>query len=117
MNKPFASLLFVACLGLANTAGLQAQAEPAPESGETTLAVLEGPLSREALNEIRLTLAEQDVKFNYGHFQFHPTTGALFGVEIFMVVEGVEYRDFFEFPTEDCTLRILKESGFRMEGC
>lgn len=117
MIKPIASFLMAACLSTFCPSTLPAQVEQVDGAAETTLAVLEGPLSREALNDIRIALAEVDVKFNYGHFQFHPATGDLFGVEIFLVIEGVEYRDYFEFPTQDCSLRILKESGFRMEGC
>lgn len=89
----------------------------APSPSETTLATIEGPLSRENLNAVRLAMADQDVKFNYGNFRFHPQSGDLIGAELFMVIDGVEYREYHEFTSSSCVLRILKESGFRMEGC
>lgn len=88
-----------------------------PEIEETVLASVEAPLSREALNETRLNLESQNIKFNYGNFQFHPQSGALIGVELHMEVEGEVFREYFEFPTDNCVLRIVKESGYRMEGC
>lgn len=111
------SLLVTAALCSFMVSPMTTNAQEAPVAQETTLATIEGPLTREGLNEVRLVLAEEDVKFNYGNFQFHPQTGDLVGCEFYLVVNGQEYRDYFDFTSEDCVLRILKESGFRMEGC
>ena len=111
------SLLVTAAFCTLMVFPMTANAQEALAAQETTLATIEGPLTRESLNEVRLELAEEDVKFNYGNFQFHPQTGDLVGCEFYLVVNGTEYRDYFDFTSEDCVLRILKESGFRMEGC
>ena len=118
MNTSYVRGLMAACafVLLSIPGSISAQSD-APASSETTLATIEGPLSREGLNEVRLAMAEQDIKFNYGNFRFNPQDGQLIGAELFLVVDGVEYREYHEFTTSTCVLRILKESGFRMEGC
>ena len=118
MNKSFARGLMAAfAFVLLNIPGSTMAQGEVPESSETALATIEGPLSREGLNEVRLSLAEEDIKFNYGNFRFHPQDGQLIGAELFLVIDGVEYREYHEFTSDTCVLRILKESGFRMEGC
>ncbi len=74
-------------------------------------------MSREALNEVRLALADQGVRLNYGNFQFHPQTKEMIGAELSMIVDGVAFKDYVEFVSPTCVLRITKESGFSLEGC
>ena len=118
MKFPFTSPLMATCLFalLSMPFSASAQAEVTPET-ETVLSVFEGPMSREALNEVRLTLAEQGVRLNYGNFQFHPQTKAMVGAELSMVVDGVSFKDYVEFVSPSCILRITRESGFSLEGC
>jgi hypothetical protein len=89
----------------------------APSEPETVLGILEGAMSREVLNEVRLALADQGVRLNYGNFQFHPQTQEMIGAELSMVVDGVAFKDYVEFVSPTCILRITKESGFNLEGC
>ena len=66
MNKSFARGLMAAfAFVLLNIPGSTMAQGEVPESSETALATIEGPLSREGLNEVRLSLAEEDIKFNY----------------------------------------------------
>ncbi len=108
------SVCLIALLSMPISAVAQSDASSATE---TTLAVIEGSLSREALNEVRLSLNEQGVRLNYRNFQFHPQTKELIGTEIHMIVDGVEFKKYVEFVSPTCILRITKESGFSLEGC
>ena len=106
------SLIALLSMPLATVAQSEVQAET-----ETVLGVLDGPLSREALNEVRLSMAEQGIRLNYGNFQFHPQTKEMIGAELSMIVDGVTFKDYVEFVSPTCTLRITKEAGFNLEGC
>ncbi len=113
--KPLCIALITVALCTVTT-NTQAQAE-ATQAQETVLATLEGPVTREALNETRIALDAQGVQFHYGNFHFHPQLGTIVGFELHMVIDGQEYRDYVDAPTESCTLKVIKESGFRVEGC
>lgn len=118
MKRSISSKLFTACLfGVLSAPAATFAQDATPTTPETVLTVVEAPLSRESLNEVRLMLAEQDIRFNYGNFQFHPQSGDLIGAELFMVIEGQEYREYVEFVTPTCKLQVVRETGFRMEGC
>ena len=110
----FTTLCLATALSVPAVGWTQTEAENAEE---TTLATVEGPLTREVLNSTRIALQEQGVRFQYGNFQFHPESGNMLGAEIHMVIDGVEYQEVFQFTSANCKLRIIKESGFRMEGC
>ena len=84
---------------------------------ETIVATLEGELTRESLNETRIALQELGIRFQYGNCQFAPGTQNMIGTEIHMVIDGVEYHEFFEFNSPTCKLQVIRETGFRMEGC
>ncbi|MDB4676208.1 hypothetical protein OAH93_01040 [Flavobacteriales bacterium] len=118
MKFPATSPLIATCLFalLSMPFSAAAQADVTPEA-ETVLTVFEGPMSREALNEMRLTLSEQGVRLNYGNFQFHPQTNEMIGAELSMVVDGVSFKEYVEFVSPTCFLRVTKESGFSLEGC
>jgi len=117
MNKT-ASTLFIllasTAIGL-NPMKTAAQTEPVEES-DVVLASIEAPLTREALNEVRIALEEDGHMFNYGSFRFRPD-GALVGVEIVVKVDGQEFHEYVEFVSESCVLRIRKTEGPVMEGC
>lgn len=118
MNASFKSLciaLFTVALSTVSTNGY-AQTEDT-QVQETVLATLEGPVTREALNETRIALDAQGVQFHYGNFQFHPESTTIVGFELHMVIDGQEYRDYVDVPTATCTVKVIKESGFRVEGC
>jgi hypothetical protein len=102
--------------GVCSPQHVAAQTE-APGAAETILATIEGELTRENLNETRIALQEQGIRFQYGNFQFEPGTTNMVGAEIHVVIDGVEYHEFFEFDSPTCKLQVIKESGFRMEGC
>ena len=94
---------------------LSGQTESIGDS-DVVLASVEAPLSREALNEVRMILEENGHMIRYGGFQFRPD-GTLFGVEIVLKIEGQEFHDYVEFTSDACILRIKKTEGLVMEGC
>ena len=94
---------------------VHAQTQPTGDS-DVVLASIEAPLTREALNEVRIAMEESGHMFHYGSFQFRQD-GMLIGVEIAMKIEGQEYHDYVEFVSESCVLRIKKAGGMVMEGC
>ena len=106
-------LALMALLALGSTASAQ---EAPTQEPEVVLATIEAPLTRENLNATRIALEEAGHTFHYGGFQFRPD-GQMIGAEIFLVVDGNEFRQYVEFVTDDCTLKVLKAEGLRMEGC
>lgn len=113
-TSPLIATCLFALLSMPFSAAAQTDA---PSEPEAVLSVLEGPMSREVLNEVRLALADQGVRLNYGNFQFHPQSQEMIGAELSMVVEGVTFKEYVEFVSPTCILRITKESGFNLEGC
>jgi hypothetical protein len=98
------------------TSALQAQVGNSTGEPDAILASIEGTLTREALNATRMSLEDMGHTFNYGSFQFRPD-GKLVGVEIFLIVEGQEFREYVEFVSDTCILEISKAQGIKMEGC
>ena len=49
--------------------------------------------------------------------RIHPQTKAMVGAELSMVVDGVSFKEYVEFVSPSCILRITRESGFSLEGC
>lgn len=83
---------------------------------DVVLASIEAPLTREALNEVRVSLEEIGHMFHYGSFQFRQD-GTMIGVEIVLKIEDQEFHEYVEFVSESCVLRIKKAEGIAMEGC
>ena len=83
---------------------------------DVVLASIEAPLTREALNEVRVSLEEIGHMFRYGSFQFRQD-GTMIGVEIVLKIEDQEFHEYVEFVSESCVLRIKKAEGIAMEGC
>ncbi|MBK12982.1 MAG: hypothetical protein CL849_05565 [Crocinitomicaceae bacterium] len=94
---------------------LSAQTESVDDS-DVVLASIEAPLTREALNEVRIVLEGNGHMFRYGEFQLRPD-GTLIGAEIVVKIEGQEFHDYVEFTSDSCILRIKKTEGPVMEGC
>lgn len=118
MKLPVFSCAILAALTLMlGTPHCASSQQDTPQVEETILATVEAPLTRDALNVARRALLEQDIRLNYGNFVHDAQSGALIGAEVQMVIGGVEYHEYVEFNQPTCKLRIIRESGFRMEGC
>ena len=107
------ALAAVFALGFSSSATAQ---DASVAGSDVILATIEAPMSREALNETRLSLESEGHTFNYGSFQFGPN-GQLIGAEVFLKVDGVEHQQYIEFVTDDCRLLVLKNEGLLLEGC